>query len=177
MPTLFTALKSHADQVRQIKAKRRPVAKRELPAERYPGIGGGLAELVTVARRPRKKKKKEPHPRLSLKDRFKIFGKPAPPLHVIVIGAGFAGLAAAYELQSVGYKVTVLEAQREVGGRVLSRHDVVPGEVMEGGAELIGLNHLAWWSYKHKFGLRFPIVRAGESSRHPPRTTTQTWQG
>ena len=155
MPTLFTALKSHADQVRQIKAKPRRVAQPELPAERYPGIGGALAEVVTVTSRTRKKKQKEPHPRLSLKDRFKIVGKPTPPLHVIVIGAGFAGLAAAYELQSVGYNVTVLEAERDVGGRVLTRHDVVPGEVMEGGAELIGLNHLAWWSYKDKFGLRF----------------------
>ena len=35
---------------------------------------------------------------------------------VIVIGAGFAGLAAAYELKSAGYYVTVLEARDRVSG-------------------------------------------------------------
>ena len=71
-----------------------------------------------------------------------------------MLGAGLAGLSAAYELESLGYRVTVIEARRDVGGRVQSRKDVVNGKIMEGGAELIGLNHLAWWSYKHKFGLK-----------------------
>jgi monoamine oxidase len=35
---------------------------------------------------------------------------------------------------------------------------------MEGGAELIGLNHLAWWSYKHKFGLQFTRLSDSENS-------------
>ena len=37
---------------------------------------------------------------------------------VVVIGAGIAGLAAAKKLQEVGFKVSVLEAQDRVGGRV-----------------------------------------------------------
>ena len=36
--------------------------------------------------------------------------------HVVVIGAGFTGLAAAYQLTSLGIGVTVLEADAEVGG-------------------------------------------------------------
>lgn len=36
--------------------------------------------------------------------------------HVVVIGAGFTGLAAAYELTSLGIGVTVLEGDAEVGG-------------------------------------------------------------
>ena len=36
--------------------------------------------------------------------------------HVVVIGAGFTGLAAAYQLTSLGIGVTVLEADTEVGG-------------------------------------------------------------
>ena len=42
-------------------------------------------------------------------------------MRVCVIGAGFAGLAAADELLHAGAEVTVLEARRRVGGRVASR--------------------------------------------------------
>lgn len=40
---------------------------------------------------------------------------------VIVIGAGIAGLGAAYALQKQGVEVSVLEAKNEVGGRMRSR--------------------------------------------------------
>jgi len=66
---------------------------------------------------------------------------------VVVIGAGFAGLAAAYELSRGGADVTVLEARNRVGGRVVSFTDLVPGAAMEGGAELIGTNHPIWQDY------------------------------
>src|ERR1700676_1021018 len=36
---------------------------------------------------------------------------------VVVLGAGVAGLSAAYELGKAGYDVTVLEARDRVGGR------------------------------------------------------------
>ena len=38
--------------------------------------------------------------------------------HVIIIGAGMAGLVAAYELSQAGHEVTILEQQMRVGGRV-----------------------------------------------------------
>ncbi len=78
---------------------------------------------------------------------------------VVVIGGGFSGLTAAYELQSVGYDVTVLEARDRVGGRVLSFGDFIPGKNVEGGGELIGKNHPTWIAYAQKFGLSMlPIL-------------------
>jgi monoamine oxidase len=91
---------------------------------------------------------------------------------VIVIGGGFSGLAAAYELSRVGYDVTVAEARNRVGGRVLSFSDFVAGKNVEGGGELIGSNHPAWVGYAKQFGLTFldaseedleaPIVLGGK---------------
>ncbi len=72
---------------------------------------------------------------------------------IIVIGAGFAGLAAAYELKTAGYDVTVLEARERVGGRVLTLRDFVPGKTVEAGAELIGSNHPTWQAYAKRFKL------------------------
>src|SRR5690606_10488883 len=71
---------------------------------------------------------------------------------VVVVGAGFGGLACAYELRSAGYDVTVVEARDRVGGRVLSFADFVPGRVVEGGGELIGSNHPTWVGYAERFG-------------------------
>ena len=42
---------------------------------------------------------------------------------MIVLGAGLAGLAAAYELNNAGHDVTVLEARDRPGGRVLTLRD------------------------------------------------------
>jgi len=39
---------------------------------------------------------------------------------VLVIGAGIAGLAAAFRLRELGYRVTVLEARNRIGGRILT---------------------------------------------------------
>src|SRR5215218_3149540 len=83
---------------------------------------------------------------------------------VVVIGAGFSGLAAAYELGRAGYEVTVVEARNRIGGRVISFSDLVPGKNVEGGGELIGSNHPAWVAYKEKFGLEFIDVSESEDA-------------
>jgi len=77
---------------------------------------------------------------------------------VLVVGAGFSGLACAYELQRVGYAVKVLEARRRVGGRVLSLEELVPGKVIEGGGEMLGSNHPHVLAYAARFGFSFRDV-------------------
>lgn len=92
---------------------------------------------------------------LVLSDSFS-FAQPRPSApRVVVVGAGFAGLAAAFELARGGCAVTVLEARNRIGGRVISFDDLVPGGNMEGGGELIGSNHALWLHYREQFGLTF----------------------
>jgi len=60
---------------------------------------------------------------------------------IIVVGGGFAGLAAANELLAAGYKVHLYEARNRLGGRVLTLPDVVPGKFVDAGGEFVGSNH------------------------------------
>ena len=50
-------------------------------------------------------------------DQYK-YTKTSNPKTVIIVGAGMAGLSAAYELTKVGHNVKILEMQTRVGGRV-----------------------------------------------------------
>jgi monoamine oxidase len=85
----------------------------------------------------------------------------------VIVGAGFSGLAAAYELKSAGYTVTVVEARNRVGGRVLTFRDLVNGKTVEGGGELIGSNHPTWVAYAEQFGLKFLDVTENEELEEP----------
>jgi monoamine oxidase len=94
---------------------------------------------------------------------------PGTGRRVVVVGAGFGGLACAHELLSVGYDVTLVEARGRVGGRVLSFHDLIEGRTIEGGAELIGSNHPTWAAYADAFGLDFLDVSEEEDLSMPIR--------
>ncbi len=77
---------------------------------------------------------------------------------VVVIGAGFAGLAAADALRADGAEVTVLEARDRVGGRVWS----VPfgdGAIVERGAEFILPGYESMEALARRFGI--PMVLKG----------------
>jgi monoamine oxidase len=75
--------------------------------------------------------------------------------HVIVLGAGLAGLCTAYELQKLGHTVSVLEAQTRPGGRVRTlREWSAPGLYTEAGAESIPGAHDLTQHYVREFGLK-----------------------
>ncbi len=82
----------------------------------------------------------------------------ALPRGVAVVGAGFSGLAAAWTLAQFGVRATVFEARSVYGGRVESDRKLIPGRVIEAGAELIGLNHPMWLSLARQFGLGLTVL-------------------
>ena len=76
------------------------------------------------------------------------------PKNVVIIGAGLAGLTAAYELTEAGHDVTILEAQTRPGGRVRTiRAPFADGLYAEVGAGRIPDNHDWTLKYVEQFGL------------------------
>jgi len=77
-----------------------------------------------------------------------------PAQRVIVVGAGLAGLSAAYELVQAGHDVTVLEAETRAGGRVRTlRAPLADGLHAELGAARIPEHHEWTMRYVREFGL------------------------
>src|SRR5829696_3624671 len=82
---------------------------------------------------------------------------------VIIVGAGLAGLSAAYELTQANHDVVVLEARTRPGGRVLTLRDPFPeGLYVEAGAARIPDHHHFTRQYVEHFGLTLdPFEPAG----------------
>jgi monoamine oxidase len=80
---------------------------------------------------------------------------------VIVIGAGFAGLTAAWWLAIHGFQVTVVEARKRIGGRVHTKR--ANQRVLECGGELIGRNHANWLRLASYFGLGLSPITTEEN--------------
>src|SRR5215472_1925411 len=59
------------------------------------------------------------------------------PMHLVVVGAGAAGLMTARELARAGRRVTMLEARDRYGGRIYSLPAEEFGYPAEGGAEFV----------------------------------------
>jgi len=84
---------------------------------------------------------------------------------VAVVGAGLAGLTAAYELARLGVRVSVLEPRDRVGGRVhTQRQGFGYGQCAELGGEHIDATHDALLGYAARFGLEVADARRGVRS-------------
>src|SRR5262245_14541894 len=87
---------------------------------------------------------------------------------VIVMGAGIAGLACAYELKRRGHEVTVLEASGRAGGHVRTFHDpFADGLYADIGAEHFYYpGYTEYWRYLKEFSLTaIPYPRRDNMTR------------
>lgn len=82
---------------------------------------------------------------------------------VLVLGAGLAGLSAAWELQKLGYEVTLLEGRDRIGGRVWSvREGFEDGQFAEIGAVRIASTHANVLEYADELGLELQEFPYGD---------------
>ncbi|MCI0397030.1 MAG: FAD-dependent oxidoreductase [Chloroflexi bacterium] len=87
-----------------------------------------------------------------------------PPRHIVIVGAGIAGLAAGLILKEAGHEVTILEAQNRLGGRIYTYRGF-PGKMYgEFGAMRFPRRHkLAQYLIQERFKLEtrpFPMYDA-----------------
>lgn len=87
----------------------------------------------------------------------------------LVIGAGFGGLAAAYQLAAHRWDVQVIEARERLGGRVLSLGGLGERLIVEGGGEFFGSNHPLLLAFLNRLDIKRVDVVEDETLRFPVR--------
>lgn len=84
----------------------------------------------------------------------RVLARAATRKRVVVVGAGLAGLSAAYELHRAGHHVQVLEARQRCGGRVHTlRAPFRDAQYAEAGAVYVLDTHAATLHYARRFGV------------------------
>ena len=92
--------------------------------------------------------------------------KPSMPAseEVVIVGAGIAGLTAAWRLRQQGVRVRVFEAQTRIGGRMFSLRNHFPdGQVIELGGELIDSDHVRIRALGAELGLVLDDLLEGDA--------------
>jgi monoamine oxidase len=84
---------------------------------------------------------------------------------VLVVGAGFAGAAAASVMQLAGYRTGVLEARNRAGGRAHTRPFVNSADVLEFGGSWVAPSHHRIRHYAEKCGFLFRPTAAVTARR------------
>jgi len=80
--------------------------------------------------------------------------KTVAPKNIMIIGAGMAGLVAGSLLKDAGHKITIIEANDRIGGRILTkRNPFFNNQYVELGAMRIPSIHHLTLEYIHKFKL------------------------
>ena len=84
------------------------------------------------------------------------------PQKVVVVGAGLAGLAAAYDLSEAGQDVTLIEQSDRAGGRVLTvRGHFADDAWVDVGGQTTGAFYANFFYYSAKFELPFEPQQPG----------------
>lgn len=95
---------------------------------------------------------------------------------VAIVGAGPAGLTAAYRLQQAGHNVHVLEARDRVGGR--TRSDIMNGAWFEIGGQWVSPDQTALINLLDELDLQtYQRYREGESVYRNPEGTVTRYTG
>ena len=83
------------------------------------------------------------------------------PARIAVVGAGMAGLNAAYKLKQSGLNATIFEGANRTGGRMFTARDLLAdGLTTELGGEFIDTNHVELLNLMTEFGLERLDTRA-----------------
>jgi monoamine oxidase len=93
----------------------------------------------------------------------------APEPRIAVVGAGLAGLTAAYRLRQAGLSPTVYEASDRLGGRCWTiRGTFTDGQIAEHGGELIDTGHIEIRQLAKELGLVEDNLFQGEAKGTEP---------
>jgi monoamine oxidase len=88
-----------------------------------------------------------------------------PAGRVVVVGAGLAGLSAAYRLKQAGINAEVHEASDRVGGRCWTlRRFFADGQIVERGGELIDQSHFAMRNLANQLGFKLDNLLQAEQN-------------
>ena len=97
--------------------------------------------------------------------RFAAPARGADAPKIVVVGAGLAGLSAAYLLKGAGYRADIHEASDRIGGRCWTLRDAFDeGQIAEHGGELIDQGHTAVRQLASGLGLKLDNLLQAEQN-------------